>query len=320
MQMNTDLKRLYPVFISGLAIITAQILHGILFYISMAMFLKNSPGEADELLVLIPGLVAVLGGGFFQGRLLPESSMAVRLSTGFLNSFVPVVFHLLFSADPFSWVTDVKTLVSIAGGVLIWIAGTYLGQISCDRNPSPGFDRMLRNISTGAVAVLLVLYGFTWISLRFSVPYKMAQEIELPLPEDTLEIKDGFMSPEILSGKRFEWTGPAGDEYVYSFFKDFYEARGYQDVSSIFQELEPGVWEYRKEAAGTEEFEFQMAGAHWKDLSGKVLISMLLHGERVDASMDWETGSWKMMGMIFTRGFAQPDELGTNRENTPDPS
>ncbi len=317
-QINRE--KYYPFLISGLAVFTAQILQGILFYAIYAGLQKMQISASGIFWVILPGFLAVLGGGAFQGRLLPAQPGWFYSGTGCVNAILPAAFQVMFAADRFGWLTDLNTMLTMISSVLIWIAGSWLGQISLDKNPAPAFDRMLRNITAGAALVLIALYGFVWVSIRFSESYKIAAEIPIPMPPGIEEIKSDFMTPDILTGKRFDTIIEPEDTSIYAFYEDEFSYRGYENITTRFQEWTPGDWQYRKEESGDQVFEYQITGSHWLEPRGKVMVSLLLQAEKQDDVSPWNETFWKVSGMVATRTYFEPQNPGTGSPVTPSDS
>ncbi len=292
--------------ISILSILSAQILHGILFF-GLLYALRDVAGEKKpEVLLLIPNVIAFLGGGFLIGRLLFTESPVIWVIAGFLNAGLPVFYQIFFMNDPWNWLGDPMSWMSWIGGTAIWIVGAWIGKISQEKRPKPEFDGMLFKVTAGIVGFMIVINTASWASIHFSQWYRIAKDIELPLPPNAQELDSDTMDPRIALGRRFEMRVPADDRSIYAFYADYFKSPTYTDVSRIFQSNPPGEWEHRHDQIRDDVLDYQFASAHWRDLTGDVLISLFIQADRVDPTQEWEVSEWKITGIVMTGKYVEP--------------
>jgi len=264
------------------------------------------PEQYAMLVVLMPGILAIFSGGLIQGRLLPKTLFMHWAVSGLVNACIPVFFQVMYAQDKWFWITDVNSLLTIASGTAIWSLGAWTGQFSEQRRPSANFDSLLFKFLCGAAAILVALYLFTWASVHFSQAYKIAKTIDLHLPPDVQELDMNILGSGVFTGRRFTTVENANELRIYEFYREDYEGRGFEDVSSKFQSWEKGKWVTRTEEINGEKIEYQVLSTHWKEPLGKVLISLLLQAEKTKMETAWDKTQWNIIGLIITRTYMEP--------------
>jgi hypothetical protein len=302
MTRNDALK---AIGVSILAILGAQVLQGMLFW-GLSILMQEHVPSYVEYLILLPSILSILGGGFFQGRLIEQRNPAIWLITGFLNSAWPFFYQISFTSNPWSWAGTPLAWVSIIAGTLIWIVGVMGARISQQRKPSAQFDKNLLRITGIVVGALFLLNIVSWSMINFSESFQLAKKVDLPLPPNTSEIKSDSPDPRIAAFHRFEATMPAGDESIFKFYQDAFQASGFHDVSAKFQDSSPLAWSMTKEPLNKEEIEVQSESAHWQDQSGKVLVSLYMQAEKANPAQPWQDGEWLVKGIILSRSYSEP--------------
>jgi len=77
-------------------------------------------------------------------------------------------------------------------------------------------------------------------------------------------------------------------------------------VTEKFQKESPGEWIHRTEEIQDKRLDYHIASAYWQDLTGKVLVAMMLQAEKINEDIDWTITDWQVTGIVFARSYAEP--------------
>lgn len=303
--------------VSILAILFSQVLHGFLFVLAISVLNRNYNETITPIIFLLVSVLAIFAGGLFLGRVLKKPQYYTWLISGVIAALWPFASHVLFGEGDWQWIMQIDVWFSFAGSIAIWYLGGWLGSMSHQKYISSKLDRNLLKWVGIGVAILIGLNIFSWATIHFSGGFRMAQKIELPLPPHVNEIPGNVGDPWVASSKRFETTVPANDESIYKFYSRYFYSPQFENVSEKFQPVVAGEWHHVQEQIRDEFLDYHAAQARWVDLTGKVLISLILHAERIDENLNWEEGFWQVKGLIYTRPYAEPIATATPAIATP---
>lgn len=299
-----------------LALFSAQILQVILFLFVSIVSQNMSPSQGWllNLLSILPVILSLLAGGAFLGRLRPDNAMTLWSVSAVANSLVPIGMQALLFPDTFTVPGGLVQWTTIVGNILFWFVGCVLGSLSHRKTPNPTFDRSLIQWTAGITGAVIMLYGLTLGSLIFSKGYRMAKAVELPLPDDVEEIKIKGFEPGIARARRFRTTIASGDTSLQDFFCVEMAQKGWTDITEHFQSWPITEWHFQTEVQNNQSLEYAVSGGYWQDVSGKVVVTMVLQGEKVDVTKGWEDTDWNVIGIILSRPFTEPRNMTVKQD------
>jgi hypothetical protein len=301
-----DYSKLWIPSLIIVSIIATQMMHSLILVIT-ATFLESSRNiQLPPFLYLLIAIVSVTAGGMFLGRVANTKSHILWLTAATLNAAIPVIFQIFYSMTSLTWLSDSVFWMNLSGNLVLYYIGAFAGFLTQDKYPSVDVDRKLFKYIGLAMLLLLSLNIVSWSAIHFNKDFRLAKKIDIPLPPETQEIQSTIPDPWIAVFRRFEATISAGDQSIYLFYKNNFTAPSFEDVTHIFSDQEPGVWTHFQEQVADQKLDYQSATARWRDLSGKVLISMILHAEKTEVEKEWDETPWKLTGVIYSRPYAEP--------------
>ncbi|MBN1354939.1 hypothetical protein JXA40_01580 [bacterium] len=304
--MNWKEIRWKRLVVPVVAIAAAQTLYGILFFAAAALLQNRSISIGAETILFGIGLVSMLAAAMFLGRVLEERLHWIWIMTGLAASIWPWISQAISGrADP-AQLMHLGTWATVGASSAFWYLGAWAGQLTHLKYPSEHFDTQVFRWVGIVVAVLIGLNIVSWGSIRFSKTYRMAKSIEMELPEGVAEKKEPIGDPWIGSYRRFETVIAAGDTALYDFYARRYQPPQFADITEKFNSGKPGEWEHIQERVRDEDLDYRFLSARWLDLSGKIMVTLLLHAERMDPSQAWDQDQWMVEGIIYSRPYVEP--------------
>jgi hypothetical protein len=302
-----------------LALLATQILQIILFLIVSAGFRKISSFQSlsTNLISLLPVVFAIMAGGAFLGRLRPDNALFLYSFSAVANGFIPVGIQMVLYTGSIGDLTGPLLWATIAGNIVLWFAGCFLGALSNRKKPDPALDRSLVQWTGGISGAVLLLYGLTWGSMVFSEGYRLAKTVRLPLPDGVEEIEHAGFEPGIARARRFKTDVTAGDTGIQEFYINRMSEDGWTDITDMFQSWPVTEWRFHTETIGTETVEYAVSGGHWQDISGKVTVTLVLQSQKTDDTQHWDDTDWIVHGIILSRPFTEPQNNLATRSAEP---
>jgi len=294
--------RIQTAGITLLALLAAQVLQIVLFVIVSTIHgeISQLDPRIMSLLTLLPAILGILAGGAFLGRLRPDNTRVLWTLSAIVAALFPLVVQAIIVPGAFDWLAEVTVWISAAGSGILWFVGCYLGGLSYRKKPDPVFDRSLLRWTGGILAALFLLYSVTWGSMVFSKGYRMAKSVDLLVPPDVEEINLAYLEPGIAKSRHFKTVIPSGDTHIQEFYAAVMSNDGWIDVTDVFQEWPLKEWRTRQEIVNNLPVEYVLSGGHWQDLSGKVAVTMVLQGQKVQESLSWDETDWLVYGIILS--------------------
>jgi len=300
--------RLITAGIVILAIGAAQTIQMILFVLFSTLLTKTTgiPDNVMSLLAMLPTILSVVAGGAFLGRLRYKDEYILWGVSALVAGIFPIALQLIMYPESTEWLQNPSIWISSAGGLLLWVAGCWLGALSWRLKPNAQFDNTLLRWTAGIVGVVILLYGITWGSIVFSKGYRLAKQVKLMIPSGVEEVDASYREPGVAQMRRFSKIIDPGDKSIQEFYLETMKREGWTDVTGTFQDWEAGQWVPRKETWNDREMEYMLAGAHWQDFSGKVLVTMVLQAIKLSPQADWQNSDWQVQGIILSRPYVEP--------------
>lgn len=300
-----------------LAVAASQVIQVLLFIVISSLIQElQTPNQAFvRIMPLLPTVIASFAGGFFLGRIKPESKDRILwLVAALINAVIPISLQLIIVPESVYSLMELSVWLSFAGNSVLWLTGGFAGALSSQKKSDSNFDLALVRWTAAITALVVLLFAFTWGSFIFSRGYRLARSVELDLPPFVEEKHQPFFQPGIANIRHFQTTLKPGDTAIQDYYLQSMKADGWTNVSDRFQSWPVQEWQFREEHFNTEQIEYVIAGAHWKDISGKVAVSMVLQGIRLDETVDWNDTDWVIHGIILSRPYSEPAQGGETTE------
>ncbi len=301
--MKKSISHLISVLV---AVLASQIILGSLIIAvqtAMSGRIQNSPWFS--ILVMAPSVTGFLLGGLFIGRI-ERDRPALWISAAMLNS---VIFILddLFSGDfSFSWISDPHAWINMGGSIAVWLFGSFIGKVSNTWKPEDHFNHSLKKYVSIGVLCIIGLNLTSWAAIYFSKWNRIARTIDLAVPASAEELSFGSHSPFVARQRVFEMTVHAGSTEIFDFYATQFKSPAFEDVSEKLGGRIGGIWQLKEASDETGHQPVQHTAAHWRDLSGEVLISMFCRAERIDPLQDWSASQWRVRAAIVSSQYVEP--------------
>jgi hypothetical protein len=306
--MNWSNKYWKLVGIPILAVAASQTIYGILFIASLALLQNMSSPVSGSTVLILTGVVSVLAGGLFLGRLLGKKHHLIWFVTGVVAAFWPWVSQWLMNGLPSDNLLSYDILVTLSATICLWYLTAFAGYLTLIKYPKSDFDHHLLKWVGIAVAIIISLNIFSWASIRFSKGYRMARKVVFDLPLNVEETTDQINDPWIASYRRFTTVIVPHDTSLFDFYSTQFVSPQYENVSSKFNISDPGSWQHIEEQIRDEQLDYYTLSSRWVDLSGQILVTLLLQAQRIDETQDWNTSNWEVQGLIYSRPYADPPQ------------
>ncbi len=301
-------RKLRTVALTGLAILASQILQIIFYFLIAALFREatNLTDQVAALISLLPAILATLGGGAFLGRLRPDGLPSSWIISSVITGTIPLILQAMIQAGSWEWLGVPSVWMAAVGTSLLWMIGCFLGRASQRAKPDSALDKAMIRWTGGITAAVILLYGVTWGSMVFSKGYRLAKTVQLAIPPDVEELNPSMMEPGVARSRHFTTVISSGDTRIQDYYIDLMKNQGWTDVTHMFQTWPVREWQFRNEDHQDKVVNYVLAGGHWQDISGKIMVTLILQGQKIEEPLPWEETEWRIHGMILSRPFGEP--------------
>ncbi len=301
--------RLTAIFLS--AILASQMLHSLFILIAGVAFQSTGNYQYSTIVYLLSSITAVLLGGAYLGRLIPHRYVGIWLLSGVLNAISPVIIQSFMSGFSREWFMHIEFWFNALGSILIWYLGALAGYFSRSKYPSGSVDEKLFKIVGISVVALILINYVSWAAIHFSNSYRLAREISVPLPPEATETPAEPPDPWIAQFRRFEMTVPPFDKSVMEWYGSQFKSPEFEDVTEKFDAHEFGKWVHIQRQIEDQNLDYYLATARWRDLSGKVMVTVFLQADKENPDREWSDTDWKITGVAYSRPYSEPQPQST---------